>query len=226
MKKFLCCFLSLITLTGCYENNSIEDSIIKIESHEIDLGAENFLESSEQIVDFIEINLESEDVQNLNKQLNDIALSCLDELTYFSLENDSKIEQHWLEVTFFKASYYIKNDILSIVTKKSSYRFESGQSYPEYNIYNLDIVTGEILSNEELLSVYNITVEEVQREINDYFQSNNIVHCSNAEGANPCYFTFDLMVDPVLLVKDDGLNFQLQIHQALQSYLINIPIES
>lgn len=65
--------------------------------------------------------------------------------------------------------YYKNNNILSLIVKL--YYLESNDYAPS-NIYfyNIDINEGTLISNEELLSIYNISTEEVENELIEHIE--------------------------------------------------------
>ena len=65
--------------------------------------------------------------------------------------------------------YYKNNNILSLIVKL--YYLESNDYVPS-NIYfyNIDINEGTLISNEELLSIYNISTEEVENELIEHIE--------------------------------------------------------
>lgn len=98
------------------------------------------------------INIDSEDADNINKEINTVMQSHIEKVT------ENKIEGMW-----YKKYDYISNindDILTVVLM-----YGDEYDYGIEIVYNIDIYTGKQLTNEEMLSLNNINAEDIDLKV-------------------------------------------------------------
>lgn len=98
------------------------------------------------------INIDSEDVQEINSEIK--------EKFGFDEEDEEYLTFWELEVITY--DYYINGTILSVVV------MEGGNSSTWSATYNIDLKTGEKISNEKLLEDNEVNVETVKNKLNEY----------------------------------------------------------
>ena len=74
-----------------------------------------------------------------------------------------EFEESGKQVEFMSYDYYINNNILSLVI------YEGVAASYEYEIYNIDIYNGNIVTNSEILKTKQITVEEFENNLPKVF---------------------------------------------------------
>lgn len=101
------------------------------------------------------INIKGQEISEIN---NDLIKK------YYEIININK--------QFMKYDYYKNGNILSLIIK--TYYNSSPNSYPsEVLIYNIDIKSGEVIDNDELLDLFNVSSEDVSEiirsELKEYY---------------------------------------------------------
>lgn len=131
------------------------------------------------------ININSDDVNEINKEINDKIISQAKKCVSFLEKNES--------VGLYKVNYlyYINNDILSIVINSNH-----DNSIVAYYVYNIDIKSGKRVKNEELIKMNNMTKEQFTNKlqsatgnkfIEKYGEINDYLKTQNFEGSKEMY---------------------------------------
>lgn len=98
------------------------------------------------------INIYSEEIEKINKDI----------MTKYYTENI--IGEKYMDY-----EYYKRKNVISLIVK--IYYLESNDFIPDsIDFYNIDTNTGMLLSNEELLSIYNISELEVENKLLEYIE--------------------------------------------------------
>lgn len=245
MKKIAALLLLLISIFGCSQpkiNNepiiiksvlfesmfkthiNATSDLITVESVELDLRGNDLQDTSDQVVQYVTLNIDSEDCRKVSDEINSAADKYVQELVFHP--NDELYQGHWKTVSFFKINYWINNDILSIVTQNERYLYEAASGYPEYNTYNIDLKDGHLLTNQELLESMSISFDDGSAIISEYLRALKIDSCMETENsASYCYLS-DILDDDSLLFSDGEKRFMLLkvIYGISQTYL-SIPLE-
>lgn len=180
MKKILMSFLMIAMIAGCVqaptevekpkETEYTLDELVKIETTEVSVTdfqreIDDRWHFSYQL-DKIQINLQSDEINQLNEQMAERYDKYVNELRY---QDDTLREGHFMD-----ASAFLNKEILSLVVRDQWFLFEAGLRPADYEIYNIDLETGHILSNEELLEYLNLNENNLftidndkEREINE-----------------------------------------------------------
>lgn len=115
------------------------------------------------------INLLSEDAEKVNEDINRIYEE------YINLP----FAVHYQDYRSFENNRY-----LSIIRKYGD--FLPGSTYESYmNIYNFELTTGKLLSNQEILDIYHLSLDDIINYFENYYES---------IGSQPCMqekLTFD-----------------------------------
>lgn len=100
------------------------------------------------------INIDSDDVNEINKEINEKIISRAKEYVQILEKNDSV---GLYEVGYL---YYINNNILSVVINLN---FDA--DVVDYYVYNIDINTGKRISNEDILKIKNMTEKQFEEKL-------------------------------------------------------------
>lgn len=112
-----------------------------------------------------EINLSSEDAERVNEDINRIYEE------YINLP----FGVHYQDYQSFENDRY-----LSIIRKYGV--FLPGSTYESYmNIYNFDLTTGELLSNQEILDIYHLSLDDIINYFENYYESIGSQPCRQGE---------------------------------------------
>lgn len=147
-KILLIIILIILVLTGVtfYIDNKSKTKIYV--SDDYVYTKESYEYSDSFVSELPYINVRSDDVNKINTEL-------MDEY-YKSIEFKEKM---------MKYDYYINDNILSLVVKL--YYLDSPDSYPVISIYNVDIENGNLLSDDDILNIFDISNYDVTEIIND-----------------------------------------------------------
>lgn len=116
------------------------------------------------------INIKGEEISNINTDLIK---------KYYEVITVDKL--------FMKYKYYKNNNILSLIVK--TYYKSSPDSYPsEVFIYNIDIKRGKVINDSELLSMFNISRDDVSEIIRDELKEYYNYEIKNNYISNECDF--------------------------------------
>lgn len=100
------------------------------------------------------INIKGDEIQKINNELLN---------QYYEINE--------LQEKMMKYDYYISDNILSLIVKV--YYIEAPDVSPSLSVYNVDMDSLEVLYNNELLTLFNISNNEVidfiRSDINDYY---------------------------------------------------------
>lgn len=112
-----------------------------------------------------EINLSSEDAERVNEDINRIYEE------YINLP----FGVHYQDYQSFENDRY-----LSIIRKYGV--FLPGSTYESYmNIYNFDLTTGKLLSNQEILDIYHLSLDDIINYFENYYESIGSQPCIQGE---------------------------------------------
>jgi hypothetical protein len=113
------------------------------------------------------INLDFPHLRQINKELNEKFQLYKSRVVY---DEDYCISS--MDVSNFK--WFENNGVISLVIDDTDICVPCGHLTPEYTIYNINVETGKLLSNKELLGVKDITEEafitKVKQVIDDYYE--------------------------------------------------------
>lgn len=139
---------------------TIENEYISVEINEI-VGYEGFGESlgSRNTIEIPKLNFDTQDAIDFNNRLSELGESCKKGLR---VTDETVSEVHFLNV-----DTYLNQDILSIVIKHDPFKNGVGNYYSQYQVHNFSISTGDIMTNEEIVSYLNLDVETIQSAINE-----------------------------------------------------------
>ncbi|HAH94368.1 MAG TPA: hypothetical protein DCM01_11345 [Dielma fastidiosa] len=127
---------------------------------------------------------DSNDAQRFNEEMNLLAQTCREELTYH--ENGD-----WHTASLLNTQYYVNDDILSIVVKLDRLLANAGVGPSVYRTYNFSLTSHELLSNAEVLNLVHVSADDFQEAL-DRQHEKDYLPCSspvNGDGvrAKPCY---------------------------------------
>ena len=136
---------------------TIEENIFKTYEAQIEFNEEfQFGFRYDKIV----LNFDSVDARNFNNKMNDIFENCAKNI---KLDKNGEVRR----ANFFDEKCYLSEQVLSIVTRYQEYLFESDVLPASYQVYNFDIKTGVLLSNDELLKLLHTTYDKLSFEENN-----------------------------------------------------------
>ncbi len=96
------------------------------------------------------ININTEQIRNLNTEImNDYE------------DNIKSNNESPSPVTEVSYEFYVNGDIVSVIITENQVQ----ASIPKYEVYNVNIVTGKILDNMDLLILNNITVDQYETQV-------------------------------------------------------------
>lgn len=107
------------------------------------------------------------------------------------------------ELTTQEYVYYINDNILSFILKKQYY-FMPGEGFPmAYETYNIDLKTGNLIENVELLKVKKLSESDVIKALEKSLKDNKIVKCTKDNlYVDDCYKDIDLSMDNIMYLND------------------------
>ncbi len=119
----------------------------------------------------IKININSEDAKNLEKTLNDNMDNLDREYTKIS-ETDTTDEEllyYYDDIYSAKVINYVNHVsayVLSLAVTSYDYYATADYQNEKLEVYNFDLKTGNLLENEEVLKLYNLSMDDVIKKIN------------------------------------------------------------
>jgi hypothetical protein len=161
------------------------------------------------------INIDKTNIHNINKKIED---------NFVEFKNGIKYDNNLYEdgkryLTYFVTqdyNYYINNNILSFVLKIQEFVIPSSFQSPGYTVYNIDLKTGELLTNDQLKGIILLSDEELTNEIIAYLVSYGIEKCDNNLEAEYCYDDIKIGDDTVMYLNDKN---QLVVVVPIQTML-------
>lgn len=91
-----------------------------------------------------------------------------------------------LKEKMMKYDYYTNNNILSLIVK--IYYIESPDSSPSISIYNIDIDSGELMTNSEILNMFEISSDDASEVIHSQIKEYYNYEVQNGYVDNGCNF--------------------------------------
>lgn len=165
MKKFIILLITITLLTGCgkkdnktkgIDNNSEEQIVSKLDDNKDKVYYSvyrNIIIDNEAYELLIPtINLNSQDVNNVNLEMKTFVGA-----TYSNFSLDGNILISGNVISYDEYSYE------NYITIKQNYSFYYDNSYMSNysNIYTIDYEKGKLMTNDNLLKVYNLNEEEL-----------------------------------------------------------------
>ena len=118
--------------------------------------------------DFVTVNLDSEDAQVFNDKMLAIFNECKEAVILYP-------EGYVQRAIFFDANCYLNDSVLSVVTRRKEFLYQAGGVAANYEVYNFDLATGNLLSNDEL-------IEKINQSYSDlWFEEDNEKKAINFE---------------------------------------------
>lgn len=115
-----------------------------------------------------------EDKQNIAKTLNDESKAFKEAITYDEeMENPAYDKLSFAE--YKKYDLNVFEDYLSLIVHYYNYKPESLVSYEKSQVYVFDKNTGEIITDDTLLSKYGLTKDDVNSKIRTYVEGQDLV---------------------------------------------------
>lgn len=244
MKKLITMLMLLIVISGCSQPKSrnkpiaiepiafetefnshinIESDLIKVGSVELDLRGNDLHDIADQVVQYVTLNLDSEDSRKISNKINIDADNYLQELVFHP--NDELYQGHWKSVSFFKINYWINDDILSIVTQNKRYLYEAASGYPENNTYNIDLKDGHLLTNLEIVESMSLSPDDVSAIISEYLTTANIKSCAETtDSALPCHVSDVFDNESLLYIDGEKIWLLLKLTQGIEQLHVSIPL--
>ncbi|RHM99115.1 lipoprotein [Dielma fastidiosa] len=157
------------------------------------------------------INIDLSNIKTLNQSITNQLYKAYETVSYY--DNKKTVATYAMSRT----RYYIADDILSVETRTV---LIYGEEEVQINVYNIDLTTGEILSNADLLSRYDLDFAKVEKQLVQALSDQNISICELHEGYSqvidrPCYFDDAIKIDEKSLLM---LNNQNQLVCIMKNY--------
>ncbi len=120
----------------------------------------------------IKINIDSDDARKVEKTLND-NMDKLDRSYTKISETDTTGEEllyNYNDIYSAKVINYANHAsayVLSLAVTSYDYYATADYQNEEIAVYNFDLKTGKLLENEEVLNLYNLTIDDVIKKINN-----------------------------------------------------------
>jgi len=169
MKKAIIIILCLFILVGCGKKTTEEDLInIVDENFELEKVNEDKdwvylteyktlkLVEKDYELDLLTINVNSEDVENVNLELKRFVINSYNEYEIY----DNLLVQG--NVITYK--YYVTDNYISVI-QNYYMTVDTMVGDKKENLYVIDLSTGKTISNEELLSKFNLTIDDIYNTI-------------------------------------------------------------
>ena len=102
------------------------------------------------------INIDSEDAKKMNEEINDFS-------------NYEKRDEVYNPYYKFKYHYFTNNDVISVLLVKSG----DGEGSIFYKVFNINKLSGKKLSNEEIIKIKGLTLDEVKTKMLEIYEKIN-----------------------------------------------------
>ena len=254
MKKILTSFLLMAMIAGCVQQGPTEaekpeeppvveqpekpveqekpeeiDKIISITNEPIDIQINLEQYKNQLFIQEPALSWESEDAKKFNDEMSQLAQKCRDELTY-------REDGYWHTASLLNTQYYINDDILSIVIKLDRLLADAGNGPSEFMTYNFSLTTHNQLSNSEIFSIYEISNNDFQYELDKQLEK-DYLPCSTPTGEDgvlekPCYGDFvgskggRFGETSMIYIKDRVIHIFVHVNQAMYQENIDISVYS
>lgn len=204
--------------------NEKKDYIYIADSYEIerdDTFKKEFAESNMSFkIDTPYINIDNTEMKQLNEKFQKDAETLKGLITYHP-KNYSNSDKYLKTFTSSDATIYQTNDIASLVIKNESNVIPSDNSTIEYATYNIDLKTGKILENKDLLKKYKLDETKVDALAKQKLTDQGIPVCDSQTGTTCMDTNFNTAV---IYVDDKGKLFTIvplrsamaTVYQAIQ----------
>lgn len=209
MKKILTSFLLMAMIAGCVQQGPTEaekpeeppvveqpekpveqekpeeiDKIISVTNEPVNIQISVEYYRDQLFIQEPTLSWESKDAKKFNEEMIQLAQICRDELTYHE-------DGSWRTASLLNTKYYVNGNILSIVVKLDRLAANTTVGPSLYQTYNFSIKTHDLVTNDELLDVYQTSADEFQSRLNEQLNI-NYLSCSTPveEGElleKPCY---------------------------------------
>lgn len=115
----------------------------------------------------------------------------------------------------------IYQDILSITVRTRSF---AGEFYKLQNVkvYNIDLTTHQLFSNQELLGLYGLDYETAQQVIDEQLEKDQITVCSETDFSNCYYIEYESGMNPLLVSRISDTSFLFIDEQGNLNMLMSI----
>ena len=148
-----------------------------------------------EIQDFM-INIDSHDAAEIN--------SMIQEQVQLRLRDPKTKGEH-----VFKVKSFENDEFLSIIVRSGLFLPSVGSQSEAY-IYNFDLLTGESLTNDELLKKLGLSYLQLGKILDDYFKKNEQIACNEEIDHVSCYDWQDFYGDNInsnyIFIADNQLN--------------------
>lgn len=151
------------------------------------------------------INLNSDTVEDINNIIENNVKTYKNGITYSDLYSDQK--RYLTHFTTYDYKYYLNGDILSLVLESQEYLIPSSGVPKEYEVYNIDIKAGTVLTNYNLMSIKQINNNSILTKLASALQAAEISKCpSNQDDPtdNACYNDLTINSDTIMYLNGDN----------------------
>lgn len=180
MKKILLLIIISFTLISCgvKEDESIND---KKENEEFklekvdntrdfvySLNYKKFLvDGKEYNLEYYVINIKGENIDNVNLELKSFVNKSYQNMLF----DDNELKQG----NVINYNYYKSSNYLSVIQKY--YPYMNGEYGEEgINVYVISLNNGKVLSNEDILEIYDLTEEDLYKKMEDKIESEDVLY--------------------------------------------------
>lgn len=109
-----------------------------------------------------------------------------------------------LGIQYLSQSFFVSDDILSVVIKEGSFLPRSDQKGNIY-VFNVDLHTEEIIDNQKLLEYFQLSVDEYKDLLFKHYQDVQRTHSCEEENSIGCYYIAENIDNEALIVIDNQL---------------------
>ncbi len=181
LKKGLLIIIVLLLLVGCKKNEEVNENSESNEPEKFVLKKkvdskdyivlskvrEVFLGNTLYELNNLEINIESEDVDNINLEIKTFINN-----TSKNYELNNNLLVHGNVVDY---EYYMNSKYLSVIVKY--YYYVNGSKGEESDmVFNLSLETGKNIDNSELLKEFNLTEDELFKLLESKIESEDVLY--------------------------------------------------
>ncbi len=129
-------------------------------------------------IEYKDININFEDKEGIQNILNKENEEMSKTLVYDET-NEKANYNHLISAKFAKYDIIYYSDYISIIENKFSFNYETIISYLGSSTYVFDKKTGKLYNNDELLSKFNVSKDDIKTKLTTYLNDQNLINKEN-----------------------------------------------
>lgn len=181
MKKFILILICLILLVGCKKkeeeikvNNEDKEEVFILKKKDtnkdyiyFDKVREVNVDNNDYVLNNLVINIVSDEVDNVNLEIKSFINNSN---RNYMVDNNKLVNGNVIDY-----EYYMNDKYLSVILKY--YYYVRGQKGEENDkVYNIDLETGKVVNDEDLLKKFNLNEDKLYEELEKKIVSDDILY--------------------------------------------------